>query len=270
MGMNGYLVLASCVFFLAFLIPTRFRNWCAIFGWTAMILFLFSEVPSYLSINNYLYPALAVLSVPFLAITIKYLRLRDERVEHLSRAAAAAFLVYAPFAFTPLGDRLIAVVVGQTLWLLNALGYDAALVAWNMVIRNGFRVEIILACTGIQAIAIMLGVAAAVPTTTRQKILSFLIIVPTIYVLNLARNAAVIIAYTGQWFPYFPGIAGNGEYGYESFFWAHNVFAELLALVLLIGIAYTLFRVIPGLGDLAAGLYSLYAGEIRRVFYRDR
>ena len=185
-------------------------------------------------------------------------------------AAAAAFLVYAPFAFTPLGDRLIAVVVGQTLWLLNALGYDAALVAWNMVIRNGFRVEIILACTGIQAIAIMLGVAAAVPTTARQKILSFLIIVPTIYVLNLARNAAVIIAYTGQWFPYFPGIAGNGEYGYESFFWAHNVFAELLALVLLIGIAYTLFRVIPGLGDLAAGLYSLYAGEIRRVFYRDR
>jgi archaeosortase A (PGF-CTERM-specific) len=270
MGMKEYLVLVSCIFFLAFLIPSKIRNWCAVFGWTAMVLFLFAEVPYYLSINNYLYPTLAVLSVPFLLITAKYLILGDARVEQISRAAAVAFLVYAPFAFTPAGDWLISVVVGQTLWLVNALGYDAMLTAWNMVIRNGFRVEIILACTGIQAIAIMLGVAAAVPTTTRQKILSFLLIVPTIYILNLIRNTAVIIAYTGQWFPYLPDIAGNGEYGYESFFWAHNVIAELLALVLLVGIAYSLFRIIPGLADLAAGLYSLYSGEVRRVFYRDR
>jgi archaeosortase A (PGF-CTERM-specific) len=227
-------------------------------------------VPYYLSINNYLYPTLAVLSVPFLVITAKYLVAGDLRVEQLSRAAAVAFLIYAPFAYTPLGDWLIAVVIGQTLWLVNLLGYDAILAAWNMVIRNGFRVEIILACTGIQAIAIMLGVAAAVPTTTRQKILAFLLIVPTISVLNLIRNTAVIIAYTEQWFPYLPGIAGNGEYGYESFFWAHNVIAELLALLLLVVIASALFRLIPGLADLAAGLYELYSGEIRKVFHRDR
>ena len=84
-----------------------------------------------------------------------------------------------------------------------------------MLQRNGFRIEIILACTGIQAMAIMLGVASAVPSTTRQKVLSFLLVVPTIYVLNIIRNVAVIIAYTDQWFPYFPAIAGNGEYGYE-------------------------------------------------------
>jgi archaeosortase A (PGF-CTERM-specific) len=270
MGMSGYLVLASCIFFLAFLVPSRIRNWFAILGWTTIVLFLFSEVPYYLSINNYLYPTLAVLSVPFLVITAKYLVAGDLRVEQLSRAAAVAFLIYAPFAYTPLGDWLIAVVIGQTLWLVNLLGYDAILAAWNMVIRNGFRVEIILACTGIQAIAIMLGVAAAVPTTIRQKILAFLLIVPTISVLNLIRNTAVIIAYTEQWFPYLPGIAGNGEYGYESFFWAHNVIAELLALLLLVVIASALFRLIPGLADLAAGLYELYSGEIRKVFHRDR
>ena len=124
--------------------------------------------------------------------------------------------------------------------------------------------------TGIQAIAIMLGVAFAIPTTLRQKILSFLLVVPTIYILNLIRNTAVIIAYTEQWFPFLPDIAGNGEFGYESFFWAHNVIAELLALVLLVAIAYGLFRIIPGLADLAAGLYDLYSGEVRRVFHRDR
>ena len=135
----------------------------------------------------------------------------------LTTAAAVAFLIYAPFAFIqPLGDWLISVVVGQIAWVLTALHYQTALVAWDMLQRNGFRIEIILACTGIQAMAIMLGVASAVPSTTRQKVLSFLLVVPTIYVLNIIRNVAVIIAYTDQWFPYFPAIAGNGEYGYES------------------------------------------------------
>jgi archaeosortase A len=270
MGMKELFVLASCIFFLASLIPTRARRYCAILGWTAIVLFLFAEVPYYLSINNFLYPTLAVLAVPFLYITIKYLLAGELAVEQLSRAAAVAFLIYAPFAYTPLGDWLITVVVGQTLWLVRALGFETGMYAWNMMVRNGFRVEIILACTGIQAIAIMLGVAFAVPTTTRQKLLSFLLVVPTIYILNIIRNTAVIIAYTEQWFPYFPGIAGNGEFGYESFFWAHNVMAELLALVLLVAIAYGLFRIIPGLADLAARLYLLYSEEVRKAVRRDR
>jgi archaeosortase A (PGF-CTERM-specific) len=131
-------------------------------------------------------------------------------------------------------------------------------------------VEIILACTGIQSIAIMLGVAAAVSTTLRQKILAFLLVAPTIYILNLLRNVFVIMAYTGQWFPYYPEIASNGEFGYESFFWAHNVIAELLALVLLVAIAYGLFRVIPDLGNFADDLYQLYYREVRAMFYRGK
>lgn len=270
MQMIELLILASCLFFLAFLVPWRFRHYCAILGWTGMVLFLFAEVPYYLSINNFLYPALAVLSVPFLVITARYLIRQDTRVLQLSTAAAVAFLLYAPFEFTPLGDWLISVVVGQTVWLIEYLGYPVELAAWDMIQRNGFRVQIILACTGIQAIAIMLGVVSVVPTTARQKVLSFLLIAPTIYLLNLVRNASVIIAYTGQWFPYLPEIAGNGEPGYESFFWAHNVIAEALALILLIGIAYGLFRIIPTLADYAAGLVRLYSGEIRKAVCKDR
>jgi archaeosortase A (PGF-CTERM-specific) len=116
----------------------------------------------------------------------------------------------------------------------------------------------------------MLGVAAAVPTTTRQKMLAFLLIVPTIYILNLLRNVFVIMAYTGQWFPYYPEIASNGEFGYESFFWAHNVIAELLALVFLIALAFGLFRIIPNLADFADELYRVYSAEIRAVLYKGR
>lgn len=269
--MIEYLVLISCIGFLAFLIPGRYRKYPAIGGWVFIVLFLFAELPYYFSINNFIYPLMAALSVPFLYITVKRLLAEDSRVMNLTRAAAVAFLLYAPFEYIPaLGDWLIGVVVGQVTAVLAILGHPVTLTDWNIISRNSLRVEIILACTGIQSIAIMLGVAAAVPTTMQQKAEAFLLVAPTIYILNLLRNAFVIMAYTEQWFPYYPEIAGNGEYAYESFFWAHNVIAELLALVLLIAIAYSLFRIIPKLGDFADELYQLYSGEVRAMFYRGR
>jgi archaeosortase A (PGF-CTERM-specific) len=116
----------------------------------------------------------------------------------------------------------------------------------------------------------MLGVAGAVPTTVRQKLLAFMMVAPVIYVLNMVRNLFVVVAYTEQWFPYLPEIASNGEYGYESFFWAHNVMSELMALVALIAIAYSLFVLIPDLGAFAEDLLGTYAGEIRRVAGKDK
>jgi archaeosortase A (PGF-CTERM-specific) len=269
--MIEYLVLISCLGFLAFLIPGRHRKYAAIIGWIFIVLSLFSELPYYFSLNNFLYPVMAMLSVPFLFITAKYLLAENDQVMHLSRAAAVAFLIYAPFEYIPvLGDWLIGIVVGQVGWILDALHYQVTLADWNVISRNTFRVEIILACTGIQSIAIMLGVAAAVPTTIRQKIYAFLLVAPTIYTLNLLRNVFVIIAYTEQWFPYYPEIASNGEFGYESFFWAHNVIAELLALVCLVVIAYGLFTITPNLGKFADALYQLYAGEIRKESGKDK
>jgi len=269
--MIEYLVLISCLGFLAFLVPGCHRKYAAIIGWMFIALFLFSELPYYFSINNFLYPAIAALSVPFLYITIKYLLIEDSRVMNLSRAAAVAFLIYAPFEYIPvLGDWLIDIVVGQVVWLLGVFQYPVSLVNWNIIIRHGFRVEIILACTGIQSIAILLGVAAAVPTSRRQKVLAFLLVAPTIYILNLFRNVFVIISYTEQLFPYLPEIASNGEIGYESFFWAHNVIAELVALIILVVIAFGLFSIIPKLGSYADELYRLYYGEVKQEFGRQK
>ncbi len=269
--METLLVILSSIAFFAFLLPHAYRKYCAILGWTSIIAVLFLQVPYYLSENNFLYPSLALLSVPFLAITARLLLRENAAVFQLSRAAAVAFLIYAPFAFFgPLGDALIDLVIGQLMWVLELIGYPAMLVSERMIASNGFRVEIILACTGIQSMAIMLGVAAAVPTTLRQKVLALLIIVPVIYLLNLARNVFVILAYTGQWFPYLPEFASNGEYGFESFFWAHNVICELLALVALIAIAYGLFLIIPRLGSFADDLLCLYRDELKRVAGRGR
>ena len=264
--MKDYLVLASCICFLVFLVPGRFRKYFAIGGWAGIVGYLFLELPYYFSINNFMYPTIALLSVPFLAITVQHLLRDDPRVMQLSTIAAVAFLIYAPFGFIPaLGDWLIAAVADQTSAALAASGYPVNFSAWNTLERNGFRTEIILACTGIQSIAIMLGVALGVPSTARQKLTGFLLVFPTIYILNIARNVFVITAYSEQWFPYLPAIAGNGEFGYESFFWAHNVMAELGALIFLVALAYALFLILPELGTLADSLYRLYRGEVERV-----
>jgi len=287
--MIQYLVLLSCIGFLVFLISGRYRKYPAIAGWTFIVLALFANIPEYFAENNFLYPVMAGLSIPFLLITIRFLLRDDPTVFSLSRAAAVAFLIYAPFAYIPeVGNWLISVVIDQVIAILRAFGVAVTLTCMDPVslhaldpascaglfrdtiTRNSLNVEIILACTGIQSIAIMLGVAAAVRTTLKQKAMAFLLVAPTIYILNLFRNVFVIMAYTGQWFPYFPEIAGNGEYGYESFFWAHNVIAEFLALVLLIAIAYGLFSIIPNLADFADDLYRIYYSEVRAVFCRGR
>jgi archaeosortase A (PGF-CTERM-specific) len=231
-----------------------------------MICLIILEIPTWLAAHNYVYPTLTILSIFFLIITLHILFKTDEHkkelIFQLTRAAGIAFIIYAPFAFyEPLGNWLIAQVVHQTSALLTLLGYPTELFLWNTFRGNGYRVEIILACTGIQAIAIMLGVTYAVKTTLKQKIIAFLMIVPPIYLLNLCRNAGVVAAYTEQWFPYFQEYIG-GEQGFASFFWAHNVIAEALAFLFLFALAYGLFRLMPTLADFAVDLLQMYKEEV--------
>lgn len=264
-------IAASCVAFILYLVPWRYRFFFGIVGWTSLVIVFIMQVPKYLAENNILYPVLAVLSLPFLYFTSRHLLEGNETIMGLTRAAAIAWVIYAPFQFIPLlGDALIGIVAAQVAWILAFFQVPVTMDSWNMIGRNNFRIEIILACTGIQSIAIMLGVACAVPTTWKQKIWAFLIIVPVIYGLNLLRNVWVYLAYTGQWFPYLPEIASNGEYGYESFFWAHNIIAEGLAVIVLVAIAFALFTVIPDLGEFAVRLYRLYEGDVRRIFGKGR
>jgi archaeosortase A (PGF-CTERM-specific) len=264
------LIPVSCIFFLLSLIPGKHRRYTAILAWISIVIVLISGVPEWIEESNILYPVMAVLSIPFLWATIRMLHEDKEVIYQLTRAAGISFLIYAPFAFyETLGNALIGIVVSQTGLFLDFFNFPYNQVLWNTFQHGRYRVEIILACTGIQAIAILLGVAAAVPTTWRQKVLAFLLIVPPVYILNLFRNTGVIIAYSAQWFRWLPDISQSPEYGYSSFFWAHNIIAECLALVFLIVLAYELFRLIPALADFAADLVDAYRLEVMKIFGRD-
>jgi archaeosortase A (PGF-CTERM-specific) len=265
--MNELLIPVSCIFFLLSLVPGKHRKYTAIIAWISIVLVLMNGVPAWIEETNILYPVMAVLSIPFLWATIRMLLREQEVVFQLTRAAGVAFLIYAPFAFyEPAGNALIGIVVSQTGMILNLFGFSFHQIFWNTFQHGGYRVEIILACTGIQAIAIMLGVAAAVPTSWRQKVMAFLLIAPPIYILNLLRNTGVIISYTEQWFTWLPDISGSPqEIGYSSFFWAHNIIAEGLALIFLVALAYGLFRLIPALADFAGNLVDAYRQELMSI-----
>jgi archaeosortase A len=122
--MSDVLVLCAFISFLVFFAAGWYRKFATIAGWSCIVLNLWSELPAILREDNFLYLAPALLSLPFLAITAKYLYREDNVVLHLSRTAAIATIIWVPFALVPfLRDALIAVVVTVSFALITALGH---------------------------------------------------------------------------------------------------------------------------------------------------
>jgi len=258
--MSDLLVLCAFTSFAVFL-AARQHPYAAIGGWGCIVVNLWSELPAYLRENNFLYPALALLALPFLAITVERLFMRDPVVLRLSRTAAVATLVYVPFAVVPpLRDALVATVTSLAYGLITSLGHHPQLLAWDILAENAFVNQIIPGCTGIMAIAIMLGVAFGEERLTlRQGLLSILLIVPSVFLLNICRVAVVFIAVSDTWFAGFPDPTGTGD---ANFFWAHNVIAEALALLFLFVLVWALCRIIPTLGEYARALVRVYRDRL--------
>ncbi|MDD4127725.1 MAG: archaeosortase A [Methanomicrobium sp.] len=260
-----FLAAVSLGGFILFLVHGRYGKFFGALGWICLVAMIFANFPEYLHENNIAYPVIAIISLPVLFATVKLLLKENRTIALATRGAAAAFLIYAPFAYIePLGNLLIAANVFIIQIFLNAIGFTYTMADWNMFMHDVFRVEIVLGCTGIQAIAVMIGVAAAVTSEIRQKILSAAVIIITVVIMNFIRNLFVIFAYTQQWFQYFPEIASNGQYGYESFFWAHNIISEFgLSLITIIILGVALLKINPELKDIIRDIIHIYKKELR-------
>ncbi len=261
--MSDLLVIAAFAAFLISFAAGRYRKYAALAGWTCIVLNLWSELPAFLQENNFLYPFLALLSLPFLAITADRLLRDDPVVLRLSRAAAIATIIWVPFALVPLlRDGLVSVVVTLVFSLVTNLGHHPQLYAWDVIAENGFYLQIIPGCTGITAIAMMLGIVSAGRLTAQQALPAFLLVVPVTFLLNLLRVAVVFIAVSDHWFAGWPDPTGTGD---ANFFWAHNVFAEGFALLFLVVLAWALVRIAPGLGIFVRDLVAIYRGRLRAL-----
>ncbi len=178
-----------------------------------------------------------------------------------TRVAALGGLCYFIFAeIDPLNLWLREAVTGQTVWLLNALSIPAIqLNSIHIILRNQI-VEIILACTAIESMALFAGLTLCVNAPLRKRISAFLVSVPVIYIANLFRNAFVVTAFGYEWF-------GSAD---QSFYIAHHVISKFLAITLLILIAYYVFKILPELLEFISNLIDMFVIPIQKRLRGER
>jgi archaeosortase A (PGF-CTERM-specific) len=208
-----------------------------------------------------MYTVACALAIPATAY-LAYVMVKDEResLMVLTRSAVISGIFYFPFSYFPwLGNWLIQVTTDITLASVNALGQNAV-ANGDVITLNGVKVQIILACTAIQSIALFVGVVGCVRAPLDRRLKAFMVSVPVIYILNIVRNTFVISAYGGQWFQIAPGtiMEWTGETAdYASFFWAHNVLAEAGSLIALVVISYAVITLLPETLTYIRDIFSL-------------
>lgn len=180
----------------------------------------------------------------------------DDSLITATRVAALGGLYYFLFAeIEPFNLWLRSIVTDQTVWLLNLLAIPAIKLDSIHIYLQNQTVEIILACTAIESMALFAGLTLCVNAPLRNRALAFLISVPVVYILNLFRNAFVIIAYGYEWF-------GSAE---ESFYIAHHVISKFASLAALILIAYYVFKILPELLEFISSIIDMFVVPVRRL-----
>ncbi len=249
------IVFSAVVLMLTFVI-TR-KRFIGCIGWILFGIVWLLKVPGYISFVDYFNTTLMILAcVFFVVLGLTILKSNNINVfTDVTAFSALSALLYFPFAINPwLKGNLINMVTDQTIALGNLLGFKLQKLAYNMIVLNDKRVEIILACTGIESMALFAGATLGIRADFSRKVKAFLISVPIIYILNLFRNVFVVAAYGNEWF------------GENSFYIAHHVICKILATIALILISLAVFKILPELADL---IYSL-KDEIVEVWKHDR
>ena len=255
--MQALLWIALILFIAATVAPRKTAYPLGAVGWVFFALHWAYQPTYYLVIGDYFNVLLCLLVAVFCGyIAFIMWRKADDLTLLITKAAAVGGILYFSFAeFSYLNHVLIASVASQTALILHACGVPAVRADWNVLTLYNYPVEIILGCTGIESIALFLGAIACVPAPLRRKIAAFFITIPTIYVLNIARNAFVLTATGEGWF-------GSPE---GSFYMSHAVIAKFGSIAALVFLSFMLFKMLPELLDMITNVYDLLKGGVTRA-----
>ena len=211
----------------------------ATLGWGLFSVFWLGKIGHYLDIEDYVNVALffiVSLLCLYMAWTVKKRSLSCRPCYWAGYAAAVCGLIYFPFALIPtLQTGLIAFTTSSTASILQSLSIPVVLESWNMMSLNGRSVQIILACTAIESIALFAGLILSVQAPPRRKLAALAASTLSIYGLNIIRNGFVLMAYGWSWF------------GENSFDIAHNLIAKIGSAAALLAVSYLVFLLLPEL-----------------------
>lgn len=261
----GFLVIASAL--------PKYHNSRTVFGsfgWLFLSIYWFLQPASYVEIQDY-FNALLAGAAGMVSLFIAYITFQASNEKEssqgngmilisFSRAASVSGLIYFLFADVELFNTgIISMVTDQTIWVAEQLGFPVTQVAWNQLAVNGLAVEIILACTAIESMALFTGlISSAAGAPYSQKFRAFMISVPVIYILNLIRVSFSASAYGFGWF-------GTPE---ESFHISEHFITKIGSILALLLISYTVLKTLPEVLDMIDGMLKMIRIEFRRLTMR--
>ncbi len=268
---GSILWLALSLLIIASIIPGqgRMKFKVAGAGWAVFSIHWAFQWGHYAEIGDYVNVAVTVLAAA-ICLIIGYVLMRQDKnllrnINGISTTrslfmatSAAAIGGISYFAFSEIQTMntwIITTVTDQTIWLASIFGVTVARLDWNLIAVNGYKVEIILACTAIESIALFTGIIASVNAPFKRAAKAFLVSVPVIYGLNLIRNVFVVDAYGMTWF-------GDPE---TSFYIAHTIIAKIGSLIALFLIAYAVLKILPEIIDMIDGVLNLIGGIFKNA-----
>ncbi len=196
---------------------------------------------------------------------------RQKTLTAVTTITAVGCLFYFPFAeIESLNHFLISIVTSQTFWLAQMAGFPVERLGWNIIMLDGYKVEIILACTAIESIALFIGIILGINADKKRIFMALMASIPVIYILNLIRNAFVIGAYGYNWFgtgPMTLNILGAEFFLHESasFYLGHHIIAKAGSGIALFFIAYAVLKLLPEILDLIDNLWLLVKEDLRLI-----
>jgi archaeosortase A (PGF-CTERM-specific) len=179
-------------------------------------------------------------------------------------------LFYMPLVSIPVvRQTLVETVAGQTAFVLDLLGVSPQVIDGLYV--DGLRIAektypydstflyyvdgepltftILIACTGVGSMAIIAGLVAAVEAPVKRKLQALAIVLPVIYVLNIARNVFISVSMGEQLFQVFPGLI-TAAFALEhevmvSYIVADRIISQTLSVVVLVGLLWVILQRVP-------------------------
>lgn len=257
-------------------------------AWVFFAAFWLAMVPTFLLVmRSAVETVLAIGAVPLCLLAARELWRGRPGVVLLTRAIGITGVIYA-VAMTPaVRQLLIETVATHTEAGIHALGYD---VVRQHSAVNGFDGEfvftdaagnryvtyIVLACTGIGAIATFTGVILAVRAPIGRKIRAIGAVVALVWSLNVARNVFIAVAFGDQWFQTPLLISLTHSVGYRdpalaSYFVADRLVSQTLSVFALLAVAALVLRLLPETKTIFEAVLYLATGrryEIDPVAFR--
>jgi len=237
-------------------------------GWVFLSIYWSMQLGDYIELKDYV-NIILVIAATIVSLFIAYISFQAkdsndkggyEVFISLSRAASVGGLIYFLFAEVEfLNIWIISTVTGQGIWLIEKSGFPVVRVAWNQLAVNGLDVEIILACTAIESIALFSGIiSSATDATAARKARAFMISVPVVYSLNIIRVSFTASAYGLSWF-------GTPD---ESFHISEHIITKAGSLLALILISYGVLKLLPEVADMIDGVLKMMRTEFHRLILR--